>query len=206
MAAPAVFPASHHGAPGGGYSDITVTEDTCRSDLGATESSGCTFWCAVALGALARGSPIESVSTRSCLANAHVHCLGPPLHFLRLFKHTPSQLAKSGTGPRKTYFYVPPVHLCVSTCSTSNYLPPNRGAGQAPAKRFTRFAFRRTSFLVRLYDDEEQLTEGQIYCDEEKRPFPLEPTQTTRQVSRYCQLARGGLASPSGPVNAERAT
>eukprot|EP00752_Nemacystus_decipiens_P005054 g4589.t1 len=58
---------SYHGVEAR-YSDTTDTEDAFRSGVGAMDCSGCIFWCAVALGALARGSPIESVSRYCQLA------------------------------------------------------------------------------------------------------------------------------------------
>lgn len=44
------------------YLDTTPAEDACGNVLRNMEPSTCTFWCAIALGALAKGSPNQSVS------------------------------------------------------------------------------------------------------------------------------------------------
>ena len=79
------------------YLDTTAPgEDECVNALRARDPSACIFWCAVALGALAKGSPIESVSREGSPQTAF-HRLAPLQHFVRLRAYH-----KSNVLPRPT--------------------------------------------------------------------------------------------------------
>lgn len=83
MAAPAIIQrpgAVLYDSAGVAYLGTTATEGVRGDAMGATDSSGCIFWCAVALGALAKGSPIESVSR----SNRAPHTISLPLYFMPL--------------------------------------------------------------------------------------------------------------------------
>ncbi|CAM9174833.1 unnamed protein product [Ectocarpus sp. 4 AP-2014] len=62
-------PGASHDSPGQGQLGAIFTEDgiTTGNQLSAGPSA-CTFWCAVGVGALVRGSPVESVANYSRLA------------------------------------------------------------------------------------------------------------------------------------------
>eukprot|EP00752_Nemacystus_decipiens_P005055 g4590.t1 len=62
------------------FSNLKVAEDAFRNGLGVMDCSGCIFWCAVALGALVRGSPIESVSRYCQLATDGLNSSSGPVN------------------------------------------------------------------------------------------------------------------------------
>eukprot|EP00903_Cladosiphon_okamuranus_P015990 g14768.t1 len=65
---------------GEAYFGTAATEDVCGDPLRAIGPSTCTFWCAVAVGALAQGSPIGSVSRYCQLARHGLRSSPDPAH------------------------------------------------------------------------------------------------------------------------------
>ena len=57
-----VTPGAVYNRAEAGEVGTTVPEKACGTGLGIIDPSACVFWCAVALGAIVKGSPVESVS------------------------------------------------------------------------------------------------------------------------------------------------